>query len=821
MDGIASSDALVARPAQADAAPWSTAQALAALGVTSGVIVADEVLMTRLLSVVTWYGMAFFVLSIAMLGLTAGSLEALKSQRDGEPLRDYVAKRSFLLAGGIVLAVVVTLIVPMQADPSLTLQLAVVAVAAANTVPMTIGGSIVARIMAESRAPIGRVYAIDLTAAAVGALCPLLLLGPFDGVSALLFLATLPAVVGAAIEGRSASRKRMLAAAAALLAFAVVNDYSRLGLQVRFSKHAFTDPSQVPSFVGWNALSNVQATQFSDVDRRLVLWGPSPRTPQGRERIAMAGIDGEAGTSINAFKNVEDLGVLKYDLTNAAHWIRPTGQACVIGVGGGRDIEGALEFGHSSVFAVEINPLMIAMLRELAAQSPILADERVKVVVGDGRSVMAAEAPHCETLQASLVDTWAATGAGAFAHTEATLYTREAWSLFLDRVSPSGVLTFSRWYSPGATSETARLLALAVGSLLERGVKNPEEHVALIGWAPEHPGLARGGLATILVSPTAFTAGDAETVRSQARSLGFELLAAPGASPQDPILRKILETRSVDALGDAGAPADLDTSPPTDDRPFFFQLLRASAWLKPKLMFDSMVGGGVIYGNVLATVQMLFTFFTVAFLTVFVLGPPLLRARREGAALPHGGSPVYFGMLGAGFMLVELALMQRLHVVLGHPTYALVVVLASLLVCTGIGSALSSRFIETRRAATLTAVVAAVLLAATPRIIEPLARATASSPLSARVLWTFALSGSIGLVLGTLFPSGIRFVERDRGLPLALGINGATSVVGSILSVLISVIFGIAASFFVAAAIYLLAAAFGPYRWREAGVASP
>jgi hypothetical protein len=818
VDGLAGDAALVTKSANADseAASWSTRQALAVLGLTAGVIVSDEVLMTRLLSVVTWYGMAFFVLSIAMLGLTAGSLDALKSQRAGVPLRDYVAERSFKLAGAILFAVVVTLIVPMQPDPSLTLQLAVVAVAAASTIPMTVGGSIVARIMAESRAPIGQVYAIDLTAAALGALCPLLLLGPFDGVSALLVLSALPALAGAMVETRAATRKRMFVAAGAVLAFAAANNYSRAGLQIRFMKQAFTDPAAIPRFVGWNALSNVQATQFIEADRHQVLWGPSELTPQGKERIAFATIDGEAGTPIHSFKRVEDLDVLRYDLTNAVHWIRPTGPACVIGVGGGRDIASALLAGHSSVFAAEINPLMVKMMRELAVDSPILTDPRVKIVVGDGRSVMAAEAPHCETLQASLVDTWAATGAGAFAHSEATLYTREAWSLFLDRVSPSGVLTFSRWYAPGRTSETARLLALSVASLLDRGVKNPEEHIALLAWAPKDPGIFRGGIATVLVSPTGFTAEEAQKIRANSHDLRFEILTAPGVPPSDPVLQKILATHVVDDLAAAGADAELDTSAPADNRPFFFQLLRARAWLNPKIMFESMMGGGVVYGNVLATLQMLFTFFTVAFLTVFVLGPPLMRARKEGAALPLGGSPIYFGMLGAGFMLVELALMQRLHIVLGHPTYALVVVLASLLVCTGVGSALSSRFITTRRAATLSAVVAACLLLVVPWLIEPLAHSTASSPLFVRVAWTFGLTGLIGLVLGTLFPSGIRFVERDRGLPLALGINGATSVVGSILSVLISVIFGIAASFIMAAAIYLVAAAFGPYRWRPA-----
>lgn len=800
-------------PATPDPAAWSSRQALVVLGVTAGVIVAQEVLMTRLLSLVTWYGMAFFVLSIAMLGLTAGSLEALRSQRAGVPLRSYVAERSYKLAGAIVFALVVALIVPMPADPSLTLQLAVIAVAAANTVPMTIGGSIVARIMAESSAPIGRAYAIDLTAAAAGALSPLVLLGPFDGATALIVLAVLPAIAGGVIETDSAKRKRRFVMAGIMLAFAGMNNHSVLGLQPRFSKHQFIDQKLVLSFADWNALSNVQASEFSDMDRQLVLWGPSPKTPPGKDRAAYAAIDGEAGTAIHAYKRIEDLGVLQYDITNAVHWIRPTGPACVIGIGGGRDIESALYFGHDSVFAVEINPLMIDMLRKVQDEAPILKDPRVKIRIGDGRSVIAAEAPHCQTLQVSLVDTWAATGAGAFAHTEATLYTREAWQLLLQRVDPGGVLTFSRWYSPGQTSETARLLALATGSVLERGVKNPADHIALIAYTPKDIGMGRGGLATILVSPTPFTAAEVEKIRSRAKELEFDVLTAPGAPPEDSILKNILATRDVARLGDAGLPRQLDTSPPTDDRPFFFQLLRPSAWLNPEIMLGAMGGGGVIYGNVLATIQMLFTFFTVVFLTVFVLGPPLLRARREGGALPEGGSPLYFGMLGAGFMLVELALMQRLHVVLGHPTYALVVVLASLLVCTGIGSALSSRFITTRKAATACAVTAGVLLLALPWIIEPLAHSTLTAPLSVRVMWTGGLTGVIGIVLGTLFPSGIQFVERDRGLPVALGINGATSVVGSILSVLVSVMFGITTSFAVAAVIYLIAAAVGPYRW--------
>ena len=805
-----------------DAAPpgdrWRARQALLVLGVTSGVIVAYEVLITRLLSVVTWYGMAFFVLSIAMLGLTAGSLQALQAQAAGVPLRDFVARRCLQLTLAIGFGVVVTLIVPMPDDPTLTLQFAVLSVAAANVLPMILGGAVVSRIMAEVPVSIGTAYAVDLASAAAGALFPLALLGPFDGVSSMLMLAVLPAFASGAIQPRGASRRRALVIASAFIAFSALNNYSTHGLLVRFSKHTFADPVSPPEFLGWNALSNVTVTPFAPQERRTVLWGPSPRTPAGEERVALAAIDGEAGTYIHPYRRIEDLELLQYDVTNAAHWIRPDGRACVIGIGGGRDIESALYFGHSSVFAVEINPLMIRALKHVQSESPILADPRVEVHVGDGRSVIGALAPQCRVLQGALVDTWAATGAGAFAHTEATLYTREAWSLFLKRVEPDGVLTFSRWYSPNEPSETARLLSLGVASLLDRHVEEPEKHIALVAWSPAKVAFRVGGMATLLVSPSPLSASDVERLRHRSAELGFSLLAAPDSPPHNDVLRRVLATRSVPELAQAGAREALDTSPPTDNRPFFFQLLLPRGWLNPDVLFGEVAGGGVIYGNAISAVQMLITFGTVLFLALFVLGPPLVRARRQGGAIPDGGSALYFAMLGAGFMLVELALVQRLHVVLGHPTYALVVVLASLLVCTGIGSAVSSRLLCTRGATSLAALASAILLASLPyAVIEPLARATLTAPMPVRILWTASVAGLVGLVLGTLFPSGIRFVHRDRGLPIALGINGAASVVGSILSTMVSVVLGIAASFSVAALFYFVAAAAGPHRWREPG----
>src|SRR4051794_21205990 len=160
---------MVSSPSMAVETP-TRLRALGALALTSAVIVAHEVLVTRLLSVVTWYGLAFVVLSIAMLGLTAGSLQAFRARSENIPLDDWIARRSVVFAGGIVLSIGTAVSVPMLSEPTGTAFAALLVVAGATAVPMTAGGGIVARIMAESDAPVGVVYAIDLGAAALGAL---------------------------------------------------------------------------------------------------------------------------------------------------------------------------------------------------------------------------------------------------------------------------------------------------------------------------------------------------------------------------------------------------------------------------------------------------------------------------------------------------------------------------------------------------------------------------------------------------------------------------------------------------------------------------
>ncbi|MDP3278477.1 MAG: hypothetical protein Q8Q09_25025 [Deltaproteobacteria bacterium] len=770
------------------------------LAIASMCLVSAEVLLTRLLSAVTWYGQAFFVLSLAMVGLAAGSLDADRAIRKGHGIDGFVSSRLLVGTLGLLLATWTSCVLSVSVGTGSASMFRLLLLALVCTLPLAAVGAAVARLMTESPVSTATLYGIDLGAAALGALLPLVMLGPLSAPAALVLVAG-----GLAAASVLADRTRRLRGSVVALACAALVGLSvggRVELEPTYLKGLPRPQAKFLRFERWNALSHVMLTRF--VPQPFALWSPSPLAPSITHVAANAYIDGEAGTPLYAGHSIDELRALQLDAVFVAHHLRPQGTACVIGVGGGRDLAAALLAGHDRVLGVEINPSILAMHTAVTDQSSLIADPRIELRVGDGRVVFARSDVNCAVLQASLVDTWAATAAGAFAHAEATLYTREAWAVFLRRVNPQGILTFSRWYDPSAVDETARLLSLSVASLLDRGVRDPSKHIALV---------ASGRVATVMLSPSPLSDEDLARLRSFSARFRFRVLVAPNEGPASPILAAIVAARSQASLAQVGLSRGLDTSAPTDDRPFFFQLLSTRRWLSLSALFSDPRSGGVIAGNMTAARELLTTFGAALLMGLLLLGRPLFRAAR-GKTLPGRASAAYFAALGFGFMVAEVALVQRMHVVLGHPTWALVVVLAGLLVAMGIGSAISPRVIRTRTHVSVLCVVVATVLTLLAALLIPFAaRVAADQQLWERAIVAGLISVLVGLPAGMCFPSGLRFVSRGSGTASALAINGVTGVLGSVCALVISVAYGIPLSFYLAALVYLLAALCGPRSW--------
>jgi hypothetical protein len=781
-----------------------------------------EILLTRIFSVTMVYHFAFMAISIAMFGMTVGAVLVYSRPRSfsEESAAAKLAEHSLWFALAIVSAFAVLTRIPFRGARDalgvlyLALSFAVIAV------PFVFSGITVAVALTKVRAPVHRLYAADLSGAALGCLLLVGTLEITDAASAVLVIGAL-AALGAVFFSHAAAGRRRTAAWVTFFALGVAAAFhtaraaeGRPLLEIVDSAERRTDSY---TWVRWNSHSRVTVFGDGSALQNAAGWGLSEKSGAAAARVRQLAmtIDTWAGTVITAFDgDTRPLAFLKDDVTNLAHHLRRDGDALVVGVGGGRDVLSALVFGQRSVTGVEINRAVLEATTDVfgAFAGRLGTRPGVSLVVDEARSYLARSSRRFDLIQLSLIDTWAATAAGAFVLSESSLYTLEAWLGFLDRLKPRGILTVSRWYYPTRPGEALRSASLAGEALRRRGVSEPNRHVILVK-APRASGLSGGlgnGVATILVSPDPFSASDLATLRRECDRLGFPIMASPERVEQ-PALRALLGGSRPDAFY---ASYPLDLSAPTDDRPFFFQMLRLgdvgrsleSAARDPNRH------------NLEAIRLLVVLLAIVAGLTALCVVAPLLLRRRASRTSGAASHLAFFAAIGLGFMFVEISLMQRLMVMLGHPTYALTVVLFTLLVGTGAGS-LASGWLSSRVASrwpllALLAVLVALGLSA-PLVAARLAPATTA----VRIAAASAMLLVAGFFMGMPFPLGMRrAAERaPELLPWLWGINGAASVLCSVLAVAVALASGISASFWAGVGCYVIALAVYPGAERAGG----
>jgi hypothetical protein len=443
---------------------------------------------------------------------------------------------------------------------------------------------------------------------------------------------------------------------------------------------------------------------------------------------------------------------------------------------------------------------MLGRFREYSGN--LYADRRVSIHVDDGRSFVRRSTGTYDVIQASLVDTWAATAAGAYTLTENSLYTAEAFGEYLDHLTDTGMLTITRWVFDGL-----RLVSLAQDACAARGL-DPARHLAIV---------RHDRVATFLLKRQPFTPAEVTRLKTHADEMGFVVLYAPGVEAAtdgtDPpemiqshtsandyarFIRAVDRQQFIDAY-------PLDIRATTDDRPFFFHTTRLAD------QFDVAFGRSMLFGNGLSALLTLFGI-SAGLVALFVVGPLVIGGDAPGAGWARWLA--YFGALGAGFMLLEVAMLQRFVLLLGHPVYSLTVTLFSLLLGTGLGSVLSRVVDDQRiRRVTMSALLTIVLVALVTRFAIPwLVDLAIPWPLATRVAVAIAILVPVGILLGMALPGGMRLLATQRPdiAPWGWGLNGAFSVVGATLAVFIAMNWGFSTTFLAAAAVYAVAAVVFP-----------
>jgi len=726
----------------------------------SGSLFALEFLLTRIFSYLLWYHYVFMIVSGAVLGLGLGALWVRRRMTGYQS--DNRGVSLFTLGMALIVSYVVNIPVLylnlLGFFPLLYMLLAMV--------PFAVGGAITSTIFTLISSRAHTAYFLDLLGTAAFTFASLFILNKYGMVASLLFLLAAFASVEAIVC--LVENKRGLCFIFAAVAAAAVFTPSlkwpvverNFGYLLKSQKLSLYVPGQRENvrleFTKWDSLSRTDVVDAGDVDKKGILM-------DGGSLSFMYRFNGDLGT-VSELKDTA--AFLPYVLQNQP-------KVLVIGSGGGRDILLALLAGSQDITAVEINPSAVEAVTRFASYSGDVYNlPQVKTIIGDGRNHIEITDDYYDTIYLSLVMTQAA-GAGGLALSENYVFTKEAIGAYLEHLRDGGQLVFLAHDEDDMT----RIVATVLAVFEDTGIpyRDAIKRMSIVAAPSENFHYYEGHVhyPVIIIRKQHFTEAETTVLRETASRNGLVPLYVPGEFESESF-----PLSSYSGVGDLIRASRVNVSPTTDDRPFFYNFERGLP----------------------------FPIYAVSGLALYII---------MGLFLPHykrlktGERELakYFFLLGVGFMTVEVALIQRNTLLLGHPTRAFVTTVPLLLAGSGFGSITSKRL--SCRTEVLTALLSTEILLSAVLYRTWLYKNSLLPQFKVFVAALIALS--LGFLMGMLFPRGIAKLHlsgRSALIPFMWGVNGVASLLGSGLAMGSAMYFGFTSSLLLASGVYYLAGKF-------------
>ncbi len=778
-----------------------------------------EILQMRVLSIVLFAGLVYMIVTFALLGF--GIAGALLAVWPALRQRDYRILLPQLCCGFAISAIFGVLFVgrfpvttsAILTDPRHLVVLFLYGVLFAA--PFFFAGLCIGRVLMERDKKISVLYCVNLAGSGIGCVLYPLSMRLFEGLGAIVFAASL-AILGAAFF----SRRRGIGRFATLVTVSCVLIILGKGVgeqmllveagndkELKLFQNRQLYPDAEVEFTHWSPLCRtdiIGATNYavglpdgSTVPRKVV-------TIDGAAMTFMWGALTEAQKE--AYRN--DYSYMT-SFRMLAYVTKEDPDVLLIGVGGGNDVLNAELHNANSITGVDINEGVVKAMKGKYKEftGGLYTDGPANIMVSEGRNFVRHAKEEFDIIHLHGVDTFAALSSGAYLFSENHLYTTEAFVDYLGRLKSDGVLSITRLslYPP---RETLRLFEVAVSALEGLGAKDPFRHIIILG----DPG--NGIWATMLCKRTPFTDAEIRQYERLCQRIPYFVYWIPDSGLTKPELRNqktnfyymfhqaVQDGRRSEFLREY----QYDVTEITDDKPFFYKSFRFRDYLHPTRSARGTGGPLQILGFIVLialTGEALGGILALIFL-------PLWKFNKEGLKVKGAARyATYFSCLGIGFILIEITLMQRLSLFLGHPGYSVSVVLFSLLVFSGLGSLVSGR-LRLSPTALVKLVVPCLAVAAVVlnfAILPPVVNACLGLTLGIRVMITAILLAPLSFLMGMPFPTGLQIVRENevvQFIPWAWGVNGAASVVGSVASIILAMGIGFSALTALAAFIYVV-----------------
>jgi len=782
-----------------------------AVGLLSATALAYEILLTRLFSLLHWHHLVGMIISLALLGYGAsGTFLALIQRHLQRHFRVLFIANALLFALASVVAFELARrlpLNPLELPWDARQMLYLVAVYSLAALPFFGVANCIGLALWRYRARNHQVYAVDLAGAGLGAIAIVLILHwlfPGTALALVAVLGGLAALIGAwelQLRGRPLLR---LGASLVLLGGVVyatsepqINGAEYKDLARSLSVAGAHKETEVADALGVISVVRNEQVPLRHAPGLSLAAGVFPTS----QRALF--IDGDGAGAITANPHPSPPPFLAALPSALPYQLLERPAVLVLGSGGGDAVLQALGGEARHVTAVEAHAPLAELLQDAYREfnGELFGNPRVELVNADPRAFVESTHTHFDLIQMDLLG---GGGIGGLqAQDEAYEYTLEAFSAYLSRLSPNGLLSITRWLQL-PPRESLRLVATAHLALQQAGVKNPARHLVLLrSWRTF----------TLLVSRQPLSAPAIAAVRGFSRRHGFDPVWFPGIRSDEINRYHRLEQaqfhEGVRALLGPRAQAFIDAypfriEPVSDDRPYFHRFSRAST-VPDLLSLPAGSGFGQIdwgYGFLVATLLQ-----AIALALLLIILPLFLARGRQAPRGMRWRTLGYFALLGMAFLFVEIAFIQRFRLFLGHPLYATAVVLAGFLVFAGVGSWLSRRRPGPLRRRLLAAVAVILVVSLNYLWLLPgLFAALMEWPVLLKAAVSLLLIAPLAVPMGMPFPLGLAQLDRQAAglLPWAWGINGSFSVVSAVAASLIAMELGFSGLVIISVGLYAL-----------------
>ena len=767
-----------------------------------------ELSLTRVFSVTLWYHFGFLIISTALLGfgVSGVAVSISKKIRETSTPDKMVGWMAVFLGISVISTCWLLQRIPfdpfsLYTDKRQLLYMPLTYLLVAT--PFFFAGLALSLLFTRYATQINRLYAADLAGAALGCVAIVFSMPWLGGGGSVLLAASFASLGAILFFGRA--YKPQMATAAGLLLLSLFLSFRAdhlIPLRITSNKRSSSDTSK-PVFTQWNTFSKIDL--YVDSSRFAGKLSPTFYIDEG---TAATGLDFDLRPDVvTALKQYPD-DTLYASCLAYLGYSKPS--VLVIGSGAGTEVLDALHYGAGRIVAVDINPIINRVVSQTMNDlwGNMFHRPSVEQVTDEGRNYVRSSHEKFDAIVSVHTISNAAMASGALSLAENYVLTREAFEDYYDHLNDSGVIYFTR-----PEFQLPRLFATGREVLEAKGVPDPAKHFLAYTYpVPTRWSGRKAFYAIFLMSKAALAPGRIERMKMYAGAMKDERNRAPvflydPAEKYRNIYDSVLSASSLPSLY---ARYPFEISPATDNRPFFNHHTR---WSSIRLQSFTDIFSQNRFGRLaledkpIAEVSLIILLVQVILIAAVCILLPLWRFSSAGLQLQNAIAPLlYFSGLGMGFIMVEIVLIQQFGLLLGEPVYTLTIVLAGLLLFTGVGAYLSGRFSRPAQQTVRDAILLLSLVLFLASCFLPmLLRAAIPLSLTGRIIFSIILIMPVGILLGIPFPSGIRMISyrSPRLIPWAWGVNGFFTVIGSVMALMLSMMIGFQAVLWTAILIYL------------------